>query len=88
MHNLEIPKSKKAYNLKGDRYPEERLKVIEGVLPVDKVLTLSKSYNTTVTIYLVSVLIKSIASNMSRREKRKPIVITVPVNLRKYFKEL
>lgn len=86
MHKLEIPKSKKAYNLKGDRYPEERLKVIEGVLPADKVLSCSKSYSTTVTIYLVSVLIKSIASNMSRKDKRKPIVITVPVNLRKYFK--
>lgn len=86
MHKLEIPKSKKAYNLKGDRYPEERLKVIEGILPVDKILSYSKNYNTTVTIYLVSVLIKSIAANMSRREKRKPIVITVPVNLRKYFK--
>ena len=86
MRKLEIPKSKRAYNLKGDRYPEERLKIIEGVLSCDKVLASSKSYNTTVTIYLVSVLIKSISSNMSRREKRKPIVITVPVNLRKYFK--
>jgi len=86
MRKLEIPKGKSAYNLKGNRYPEERLKVIEGVLPMDKVLSCSKDYNTTVTIYLVSVLIKSIASNMSRREKRKPIVITVPVNLRKYFK--
>jgi len=86
MRKLEIPKSKTAYNLKGDRYPEERLKVIEGILPTDKVLSYAKKYDTTITIYLTSVLIKSIASNMSRREKRKPIVITIPVNLRNYFK--
>lgn len=86
MHKLEIPKSKKAYNLKGDRYPEERLKVIEGIVPTDKVLSLAKKYNTTVTIYLTSVLIKSISTNMSRKDKKKPIVITIPINLRKYFK--
>ena len=38
MKKIEIPKSKRAYNLRGDRYPEERLKVIEGILPVDKIL--------------------------------------------------
>lgn len=83
---LKIPKNKRAYTIKGDRYPFERLKIIEGVLSTKKVLDLSKKYNTTVTIYLTSLLIKSISSTMSRKDKRKPIVIIVPVNLRKYFK--
>lgn len=83
---LSIPKSKKAYTLKGNKYPFNNLKVIEGVLPTKEVLALSKKYNTTVTVYLTSLLIKSIASNMSRKDKKRPIVITVPVNLRKYFK--
>ncbi len=83
---LKIPKSKKAYKLRGDRYPEERLKVIEGIISTKEVLTLAKKHNTTVTVYLTSLLIKSIASTMRIKDKRKPIVITVPVNLRKYFK--
>lgn len=83
---MEILKSKKAYNLKGEVYPENRLKIIEGITSTDGVLKLAKKYNTTVTIYLVSVLIKSIGMTMSIKDKRKPVVITVPVNLRKYFK--
>lgn len=83
---LTIPKNQRAYNIKGDRYPEERLKVIEGVVSTKKVLNLAKEYDTTVTVYLTSLLIKSIASTMSRKDKRKPIVISIPVNLRKYFK--
>lgn len=83
---IKISKRIKAYNLKGEIYPENRLKVIEGIVSTEKVLKLARKYNTTVTAYLVSVLIKSIGTTMSIKDKRKPVVITVPVNLRKYFK--
>ncbi|MBQ9072834.1 MAG: hypothetical protein IJY25_06725 [Bacilli bacterium] len=85
-NKMKFSKGVKAYNLKGEKYPENRLKVIEGVMSTKKVIELSKKYNTTVTAYLVSILIKSIGETMSIKEKRKPIGITVPVNLRKYFK--
>lgn len=81
-----LSKKQKAFNLKGEFYPENRLKVIEGIASTKKVLNIAKKYNTTVTVYLVSILIKSIGLTMSIKEKRKPVVITVPVNLRKYFK--
>lgn len=81
-----LSKKQKAFNLKGEIYPENRLKVIEGIASTKKVLNIAKKYNTTVTAYLVSILIKSIGLTMSIKDKRKPVVITVPVNLRKYFK--
>lgn len=77
---------KKAYNLKGSIYPEQRIKIIEGIVPTKDILKISKEFKTTVTVYLTSVLIKSIALTMNSRDKKKPIVITIPVNLRKYFK--
>jgi len=83
---IKIIKSQRAHVLKGEIYPENQLKVIEGIVSTKKVLELSKKYNTTVTIYLTSVLIKSILDTMSIKEQRRPIVITIPVNLRKYFK--
>lgn len=83
---LTIPKNEIAHNLKGNRYPENHLQVIEGIVSTKEVLRLSKKYKTTVTIYLTSLLIKSIADTMSRKDKKKPIVVTIPVNLRKYFK--
>jgi NRPS condensation-like uncharacterized protein len=85
-NNIEIPKGKKAYNLKGEMYPERQLKVIEGTVSTDKIKKLAKSHNTTVTSYLASILIKSIGQTMSLKAKRKPVRITIPVNLRKYFK--
>lgn len=85
-NNIEIPKGKKAYNLKGEMYPERQLKVIEGTVSTNKIKELAKSYNTTVTAYLASILIKSIGQTMSLKAKRKPVIITIPVNLRKYFK--
>lgn len=85
-NKIKFSKSVRAYNLKGERYPENRLKIIEGVVPTKKVIELSKKYNTTVTIFLTSILIKSIGEVMSLKQKRRPIVVTVPVNLRKYFK--
>lgn len=84
--NIGLSKSIKAYNLRGDMYVENRLKVIEGIVSTNEILKLAKKHNTTVTIYLVSVLIKSIGMTMSLKEKRKSVIITVPVNLRKYFK--
>jgi len=83
---LKVPKAPKAFYLEGVRYPENRLKLIEGVVSTQNILSIAKKYNTTVTIYLTSVLIKSIGKTMSRKEKRKPVVVTIPVNLRKYFK--
>ena len=67
-------------------YVENRLKVIEGIVSTNGILKLAKEHNTTVTAYLVSILIKSIGMTMSIKDKRKPVVITVPVNLRNYFK--
>lgn len=79
------PLKEKAYHIKYSNYPENRIKVIEGLMSCKEVLKLAKSYNTTLTVYLTSLLIESIAMNMSIKERRNPIYITVPVNLRKYF---
>lgn len=74
-----------AYKLKGPKLPEYRIKVIEGVMPVPEVLKLAHSFQTTVTVLFTSLLLCAIHEGMSRREEKKPVVISVPVNLRNYF---
>ena len=59
--------------------------VIEMHLPVDKIKKVSKQYETTITIYLTAVFIKSIIENMKARDLKRPIGITVPVDLRSVF---
>lgn len=75
-----------AYRLHGTKLSENRIKVIEGHVSVQAVKQKAKEYHTSVTAYLVALLLTSISDAMSVREKRKPVGIMVPVNLRTYFK--
>lgn len=74
-----------AYKIKGKIYPENGLKVIELVMATKDVLKLSKEKGRTITEYLTAILLKSVSETMSYKDKKKPVVIQVPVNLRNYF---
>lgn len=75
----------KAYHIQGRRFIDNRIKVIEGVMPVKEVINLARKHQTTLTIYLTAIFIKSIYEEMPARSRRYPIVLSVPVNLRTYF---
>lgn len=74
-----------AYKIKGKIYPENGLKIIELVMATKDVLKLSKEKGRTITEYLTAILLKSVSETMSYKDKKKPVVIQVPVNLRNYF---
>ncbi len=77
---------KKAYKIKsGTRLPEDRISVVTGLIDLAPVLENAHKLNTTATGYLTSLLISSISELMPRRAKKMPIVITIPINLRKHF---
>ena len=80
-----VGSNKLAYQIKDEKFAENNLKIIEGIASVSDILKLSKSYNVTLTVYLTSVLIKSIGESMDIKERKKPIVIAIPVNLRNYY---
>lgn len=75
----------RAYKIKGQRIAEGQIKVIEGVLSTQAVLAKAREAGTTVTVMLTAILMLAIAEGMTLREKRRPVVLSVPVNLRKYF---
>lgn len=78
-------KPRKAYILHGPKRSDWQLQVFEGVMPADEALALAKSYNCTLTELLVALLIWSIQQEMNLRDRKRPVVVSVPVNLRKYF---
>lgn len=82
----EDKKLRKAFQIKGSYTEENITKLIEGTMSTQKVIALSHKYNTTVTIFLTSLLIYSTIEDMPRRSKNLPVVISVPINLRQYFK--
>ena len=76
---------KKAYHLKGERNENLELQLLEGTVSVSKILEVAHQYDATIAIFSVAVYIESIIREMAVRERKLPIVITVPVNLRNYF---
>jgi len=79
------PTTKKAYKFKGAKLEGDFLQVINGLVSVKEVIKEAHTYNTTLTIYLTAILLYAISKQMTRREKKQPVVMDVPVNLRQYF---
>lgn len=77
--------NKKAFQIRGKKYTENRLKIIEGIVSTNKVKECARERDCTITVYLTALLIKSILHSYGEKVKRKPIVITIPVDLRKHF---
>lgn len=74
-----------AYRIRSEVRKSDHLLVIEGVCDVTQVLAAAHKYNTTLTVYLTAVLFLAIHDGMYVRDMKKPVVLTVPVDLRSYF---
>lgn len=79
-----IPKVK-AYQMRGTRVDENRTKLIEGAMSAKAVLDLAHEYKTTLTIFLTSLFFHSIYKDMPSKLRKRPVVLSVPINLRQYF---
>lgn len=75
----------KAYQIRGERDANMNLHMIEGTVSVKAFLDLCHRYHATLAIMTTSIVIEGIIRSMHVRERQKPIVVTVPVNLRNYF---
>lgn len=80
----EIPKYR-AHQFPYRRREHGALKLIEGVLSTKELLAAARQRNTTVTVLLAAVYLCAIAQDMSPRQKRRPVALMVPVNLRRFF---
>lgn len=78
-------KHKKAYQIKGKRIDENRMRIIEAVMPVNEVLSVAREYGSSLTIFLTSLLLYSIYQNMPKNKLNKEVVLSVPINLRGYY---
>ena len=75
----------KGFIITGKKHKEYQLQVIEGTVQTSAIISLAHQYHTTATVLLTAIFIKAIELEMTIREKRKPIIIAIPVNLRNYF---
>ncbi len=76
---------KKAYRLKGEKDENLSIHLVEGTVSVQKLLDKAHEYNVTLAVLVTAVYIEAIMQEMTVRDRRSPVVISVPVNLRNYF---
>lgn len=82
----ETPRSPSSFHIKGVNYGNEDNSVTHGILNSQAVYNKAKQYGGSLTAYLASVLIYSIYQcNQNQKAMKKPVVIAIPVNLRRAF---
>lgn len=74
-----------AYQIRGQLLPKNRMAVVEGSLPLKEALACARGMGATLTELMTALLLRSIHEGQRVRDQKKPVVITVPVNLRSYF---
>ena len=81
------PKNKRAntYNFKGKKIKKHNVRFVEMHMSTKKILSLSKNKNVSITVYIVSLIIKAILKTMSYKDIGKNIRIAVPVDLRSFY---
>ena len=88
-YNPDMKRSKKkkphAYQIKKMRKEYDELRVIEGTASVKDVLAVSREKGVSMTVLLTAVYLCAIHEEMSRLQEKRPVILMVPVNLRKVF---
>lgn len=78
-------KKQKAYQINNKKNKLNNLQITELELNTKDVSARAKEYGVSMTVYLTSVFMAAIHRAMPRRQEDKPVVLMVPVNLRKFF---
>lgn len=79
--------SLKAYQVHGTPEQNGKLNVITAVMDANKLKECSKQKNCTITELLVAMYLKCIINYQKQLvAKKSPVIINVPINLRKFFK--
>lgn len=80
--------SPRAYNFRMRRLPTTTLILVKGIVKGKELHSIAKSFGATVTELLTGVYIQAFLKTMElygKKEGKDPIVISVPVNLRKLY---
>jgi len=75
-----------AYSFPGDLYPNNWSSFVKASVDLDKLKALAKEKNCTLTIYIAALYLYSMyIAEPDAKTSKKPFILSIPVNLRKYF---
>lgn len=78
-------KKTRAYQLRKPKNELAALEVNESLLSVKQVLARSRELGVSMSVFLTAVYLLAIHKEMNKRQEKHPIILMVPVNLRKFF---
>lgn len=78
-------KKQKAYQINNRKNKLNNLQITEAEIDTAALAKKSKEYGVSMTVYLTSVFMAAIRRCMPRRQEERPVVLMIPVNLRKFF---
>lgn len=78
-------KNSNVYRIRALRLPDYNMHIIEGEMSAKQVIEKAREQGITVTGLFAAALLISIYQQMTIHDRKKNIIISVPVNLRKYF---
>lgn len=78
-------KMNRAYRVRGGYLPDNRIGIVEGLLSAKALLKSAHAFQASMSEFLTAVLLCSISDGMTVRDKARPVVIAVPVDLRNFF---
>lgn len=76
---------RKSGQISGTKVTYGNLNITEGVVSSSALLKKAKEFGVSITVFLTAVFLCAIHEDMNRHQRKKPLVMMVPVNLRKYF---
>ena len=85
LNQLKSLTRRRAYQIKGERDQNQQPHLIEGCVSSKQILEVAHKYNTSVGVLSTAVYVASIIDEMTVGDFKKPIVVSVPVNLRQFF---
>lgn len=83
--NAHVQKTKRVYQVRGKKTPDNRTHVIELDMPVKDILLLAHNHHTSLTIYLTSLFVDAVHKTNENQQVGRTIAVSVPVNLRQLY---
>lgn len=78
-------KKQAAYQIKKGHHELGNMQITEAEVPVKEIAAKAKEHGVSITVYLTAALMCAIHKKMTKRQEERPVVVMVPVNLRKFF---
>lgn len=78
-------KSRKAFQLRGERLEQSEMRITELILSASQVHRKAKEYGVSVTAYLAAAFLYAIYEEVPKSGLKRPVSLMIPVNLRNFF---